>query len=667
MTAEVDLLKDLLFHDEKAGLQDLAKRVDAVFERAGTNDKLQTSVARVLDGALRTAEVERHRELSEAIAPLLSRAVKAEIKNSRDDLVEALYPVTGRMVKQYVASALKDLVEQVNRRIEGNPVMLRVRSVMTGRSVAELALADTQKLDVEELYFIRRGSGELVAHWPESSNPSGGRDHLISGTLTAINEFATEAFKAEGSALRQIDLGDRQVYLRASPAYLLAAKCKGLASPSVEQVVDDEFLAAIEAHGKALDSQGSNGGQAATPKELLPGLMQRLVARVAEKQGAHRRGPRPVTILAWLIGLPLLAWIGWSLYSGFMNERVRQIAVATIAERPEMKSYPTHIDARAHGTELTLLGLAPTLAIRDGIVSNLRAKLPETRIEDQLTVVPGGPDAAWAAAHRTTDRAIRRLEQLAPDLARLDKQSKDASAKAIAGRAADAVQQVLTELQGNRTTLAGPPGDAASAKAIGEAFHGLTERLTRTGADLSALLADAAAPSSAAGTAKPAPSGDIAESADELAAEADRLAAVTTAVLQLNAMRLALPAGATPRETLSSWSRLNAIFFAKDTDYRNEQRAAHTLDEAAKLIKAAGTLVRVVGYTDERGGSVRNTPLSGNRAQKVTAALIERGVPANLLVAVGRTDQIDLSATLGEQSPNRRVEFEVGFEGEAGE
>jgi hypothetical protein len=46
------------------------------------------------------------------------------------------------------------------------------------------------------------------------------------------------------------------------------------------------------------------------------------------------------------------------------------------------------------------------------------------------------------------------------------------------------------------------------------------------------------------------------------------------------------------------------------------------------------------------------------------AALLARSVPAGRLVAVGRLDSLDLSPTSGESSPNRRVEFEVGFEGE---
>ena len=77
-------------------------------------------------------------------------------------------------------------------------------------------------------------------------------------------------------------------------------------------------------------------------------------------------------------------------------------------------------------------------------------------------------------------------------------------------------------------------------------------------------------------------------------------------------------------------------------------------------------LVRVVGFTDEKGGQERNVPLSQARANTIVSELIRRGIPAARLVAVGRNNIEDLSPVVGDASPNRRVEFEIGFDGEAG-
>ena len=262
MSQSVDRLKELLFDDEAQALHELARKVESiadidargreelkqrleeVFARAGTHERLTASVAEILDEALRRAEVSQHADLSRAIAPLVVTTIKSELRNSQDEMVEALYPITGRLVKSYVASAMKDLSDQMNRRLEQNALMLRLQSLTTGRSVGELALAGTQDFEIRELYLIRRGSGELVAHWPDA--PMSGREQTMSGVLAAINEFANEAFAADQSSLRHIDLGGEDVYLRGSPVYLLAARCSGTAPQSVEQVIDDTFLTAVE-------------------------------------------------------------------------------------------------------------------------------------------------------------------------------------------------------------------------------------------------------------------------------------------------------------------------------------------------------------------------------------------------------------------------------------
>ena len=123
MSDGVNKLKELLFDTEARRLDEvnrrlvllaetetqrhgeLSRRVDAVFERAGTVERMQKSVAGVIDGALRDAEIDRHDSLSKAVAPLVVSTIKYELKNSQDEMVDALYPITGRLVKQYVTAA----------------------------------------------------------------------------------------------------------------------------------------------------------------------------------------------------------------------------------------------------------------------------------------------------------------------------------------------------------------------------------------------------------------------------------------------------------------------------------------------------------------------------------------------------------------------------------
>ena len=200
MSQSVERLKELLFDNETTALQDLSRRVDGlsqsesqardalqlkidgiaeldarardelkkrldeVYNQAGNTEQLTNSVTQIISEVLRRAEVERHAELSQSLAPLLVSTIKTELRNSQDQMVEALYPITGRLVKAYVASAIQDLTVQMNRRVEQNALMLRLQSLVTGRSVGELALANSNDFAVTELFLIRRGSFLFCRH-----------------------------------------------------------------------------------------------------------------------------------------------------------------------------------------------------------------------------------------------------------------------------------------------------------------------------------------------------------------------------------------------------------------------------------------------------------------------------------------------------------------------
>lgn len=581
MAHDVSRLKELLFESESRTLSDLGRRMDAVFERAGTQERFAASVASVLDNALRQAEVDHHAEVAQAIAPLIVKTIKTEIHSSQDELAEALYPAMGRMVRSYVVSAFRDLTDEINRRFETNRFMLRVRSLLSGRPIAELALAAGRRQQVEEIYLIRRGSGELVGHWPQSQSEGDAslREHTRSGILAAINDVATEAFVAEEAALRRIDLESALVYLRASPAHLLAVKCSGTAPPAMEQAIDGEFIATIE----GLRSQADG----ATPEgagNLLAGLASRLDATFSEQHArrVRRSGVSPAAVLLWGLVLLLAAWAAWGIYTSYLTGRTRSIAETIINGDPALRGYPVRVDVEARGRQLALFGLVPTPGAATATVERLRSALPDAQIADRTSALPGGLNEARAHI----DKLQASLDRLAVDTAQADAETRKIAAL------------------------------------------GLRAEIERVG-------------------------GEIARQHSETQASLDALRA-----------GLARLSEATPRQRLEQWARTHAIFFDKETGYRDARVSAAALDELAGLIKQSDALVRVAGHTDEKGGLEHNSPLSLARATKVVAELTARGVPAGRLVAVGRNDVANLSPATGDASPNRRVEFEIGFEGE---
>jgi outer membrane protein OmpA-like peptidoglycan-associated protein len=606
MTQDVSKLKELLFESESRTLSDLSQRMDLVFERAGSQERFTASVAGVLDDALRQAEIDHHAELSQAIAPLIVKTIKTEIRGSQDELAEALYPAMGRMVTAYIASAIHDLMDDINRRLESNPFMLRVRSLLTGRPVAELAFAEGQRLKVDEIFLIRRGSGALMSHWPVGTGASE-HDRRVSGVLTAINEVATEAFEAEQSALRRIDLGNSLVLLRASPTYLLAAKCRGAAPASVEHIIDQHFVDAIERLRTLLN--GASEVSESAVNALLADLAAKLDQAMAEQHAkftGRRSGLSPAALLGWSASLLLAGWGAWSAYSSYATGQTRGIAERVIAAQSELNGYPVHVGVERRGAEVSLLGLVPTVDVAREAVRRLKTALPLSQITDRTAALPRGDIEALQV----------QVGQLSSEAAR-----SDAAARVAVAQLGSETSSANAALHNGLKTL-----DDQIAKASGETQSGI-------GALHSALIA-----------------ADKARHADVEALRAELARAVAPS----------------SRARLETWTRTHAIFFTKDTGYRDPQLAAAALDELAKLIKETDVLVRVVGFTDEKGGQERNVPLSQARANTIVSELVRRGIPAARLVAVGRNNTEDLSPVVGDASPNRRVEFEIGFDGEAG-
>ena len=87
------------------------------------------------------------------------------------------------------------------------------------------------------------------------------------------------------------------------------------------------------------------------------------------------------------------------------------------------------------------------------------------------------------------------------------------------------------------------------------------------------------------------------------------------------------------------------------------------LDDVAAVIAAHPEVgrVQVEGHTDDKGNDAYNLKLSQSRADAVKLYLVNRGIPAERLVAVGfgETRPIETNQTEDGRSANRRVEFNL--------
>ena len=676
----------------------LARRVIELESRVGHERALRHSVAEVVAGSLRDAEKENHRDLTSAMAPMVRRTFRAELRSQsvQDELASAMYPKLGEMIRRYLASAMRDMMETINRRLESglsqNRLVLKLRSIATGRSMAELALADTQRFQVEEIYLIRRGSGELIRHWSRATEggparTGDNRDTLVSGFLTAITAFAEEAFAGDRSSLRALDLDEHRIYLRASPAHLLAAKCSGTAEAAVEQVLDGVLLELLASHQRIEAQYPPDAGpeareEAAREHERsLLEASQSIEQQIGEAERTLRSGRaslRPLKIAAAIVLLPLLAYVGWQKYVTWVTEALQARAEAAIEAMPELSGYPVRVRVERGPTALWVGGLVPTASARATLVAGLRDIAGSVPLTEAITALPE-PDLEAAITtdglRRALDRAQRRLGQIRPELQRAASASPPGADRATLEQIEATVGEAASSIE--RT---GP--EPAMRDRLLETLQTALRQLRASTDGLTRLAAAAGLPAPApiAG----APPDSAAQCAEELALAADRIGQFVSALEQARAAKadhqalaremaelrqrldsLQKPAEPSPLQKLEAFVRQNAIFFANNLEYRAPQQVTQVLAQLKELATPVDALIRIVGYTDEIGGAgPRNQTLSQQRAEKVLEDLVQSGVPRQRLVAVGRATAIDLAPRTGAGSANRRVEFEIGFRGE---
>jgi len=117
---------------------------------------------------------------------------------------------------------------------------------------------------------------------------------------------------------------------------------------------------------------------------------------------------------------------------------------------------------------------------------------------------------------------------------------------------------------------------------------------------------------------------------------------------------------------LSSWVSSHAIFFTAGTAFRSDDIAGRDLDILATLLKRAPERpLRIIGYSDAIGSQGDNRKMALSRGERIAEELVDRGIPAERLIVLGRAGERNLiSDRNGPNSPNRRTEFALGFVGE---
>lgn len=239
------------------------------------------------------------------IQPLLEEGLKNSIHNNPKKLADILFPIMMPAIRKAVSEDIKLMLDKVNSTLENSfsprRIGWRLKSLFSGKSYAEIALAHAYIYQVKQVFLIHKETGLLLARVPEEGQDEVADADLVSSMLSAIKDFVQDSFQKDDSELDAINMGDFTILIEQGPYAILAAIVEG--NPSAE--LRGKMKESIEGiHiNSAYELEHFQGDT--TPFEINKSLLQNCVLQEAKPE--KKRKPVALIVLA----LVLIAALGY--------------------------------------------------------------------------------------------------------------------------------------------------------------------------------------------------------------------------------------------------------------------------------------------------------------------------------------------------------------------
>lgn len=303
-------LRRLLVGPEQAQLDALQKRLE--------HSQLQAAeLSRVLPEAV-SLRASEDKQLAHVLLPTVEEALHTSVRQDPQILAELLFPVLGPAIRRAISHVLSGMLESLNRTLESSfslrGLQWRLESWRTGTSFAEVVLVHTLHYRVEQVFLIHRETG-LLLHHVTSATVATHHEEMISGMLTAIQDFVRDSFDVEDAAgLETVQLGDFTLWIERGPLAFVAGVVRGNAPQELRAVFQEATEAIHRDYQEDLRAfQGD-----ATP---FAACHQRLEACLQERYATKSTRSR---WRVWLISAALLVLLG--VYGGGLIQERRQWA-----------------------------------------------------------------------------------------------------------------------------------------------------------------------------------------------------------------------------------------------------------------------------------------------------------------------------------------------------
>ncbi|WP_456425458.1 OmpA family protein [Rhodocaloribacter sp.] len=373
---DLEALRRLLLAPEQSGLREVRERL----ERLVSHEEQVERVAGALPEAV-ARQSRRDRRLAEALAPTIEETLKLSVERNPQPLVDAIFPVIGPAIRKSIAEALRSFLESVNRTLEHSLSLKsfrwRLEALRTGRSFSEVVLSHTLLYRVEQIFLIDRKTGLPLQHlFADAVETQDGS--LVSGMLTAIQDFVQDSFGAEEEeVLDAIEMGDLTVWIEEGPKALVAAVIRGVPAPALRNTLKD-LIETI--HLRFREELEAFDGDPEPFERARPILESALVSKTRSAPERRRSAP------AWIaFGAAVVVLGVWLFF--------------TIRERQWWHDYVARLDAEP-GIVVTDAGRSGgawyVRGLRDPLAADPAALRAETPLRDAEVVEVWEPYQALA-------------------------------------------------------------------------------------------------------------------------------------------------------------------------------------------------------------------------------------------------------------------------------
>lgn len=421
---ELRRLRELLLTSEHEQIADLRRRLDDPEVRAD-------EAARILAEAVRRA-ARGDPELAVALRPLVEAGFQESIRQNPSVIVDTIYPILGPAIRKAVASAVRGMIESLNRVVEHSftwrGLRWRVEAWRTGQPIAQVALRHSVIYRVEQVLLIHRETGLLLQ--AVGADPAARDKDLVSGMLTAIQDFVHDSFSVERDQnLDRLEVGDFQVWIERGPRAILAAVIRGSAPRRLRAALSDAVASVHRDMRPRLEKFDGDPG----PFEAIrPALEECLEEEFREK----RTGPSPALLLLGGLVVALIAALGflwwrdaqrWSRFTRAVASEPGLVLVERDGERASLLRDPL---APAPATLASAAGFdqgSPELEVRPFV--SVEPAIAEQRIRHALSppdgvtmdyadgtlAVSGQAPAEWIAKLQSVGPALPGVERITTD------------------------------------------------------------------------------------------------------------------------------------------------------------------------------------------------------------------------------------------------------------